>query len=227
MEKMMKKIKLLAVVAILAISTSAFAQAYDLPLMFGVEGGWHQNTLNAEYNSDAGTVLEGETEETVTSFYQIQAFFDASYFRVCLGYSGSIGDTVYSTSISGDEDVEADYSLGIIEISAYFKYPIYSGYENAVFYPMIGINYSSLYSATWNDAPDGVDEDIKKDLQDNEYEDLYLMLGFGGDFKVSETVFIVPSVLFGINLTADDDDDTTDATFSYKFGINCGVGFKL
>ncbi|MBN1501275.1 MAG: hypothetical protein JW982_14040 [Spirochaetes bacterium] len=214
----MKLLKLLAVTAILAVSTSAFAQMYDLPIMFGIQGGWYHNALNAEYNQDVPFLGDkGDPYSTKTNFYEIDAFFDASFLRVSIGYAGNIGDTSYEM---GSESGDVEITKKTLEFSAFFKYPLAMGYENATFYPMIGINYSNILTLEDEDG-----EDMSDDVDLN---DFYLMLGVGGDFAVSEKVFIVPSVLFGINLTPDAyDSDAIDSTFSYKFGINVAVGFKL
>ncbi|MBN1501276.1 MAG: hypothetical protein JW982_14045 [Spirochaetes bacterium] len=212
----MKLLKVLAVTAILAVSTSAFAQMYDLPLMAGIQAGWHNNALNAEFNENAGP-YEGNTWQWNTNFYEIDAFFDASFLRVSIGYSENLGDTHSEGELGSDE---IDVTIKTLEFSAFFKFPFNLGYENATFYPMIGINYSKVLT---------LENELGEDVTDNVHiNDFYLMLGAGGDFAVSEKVYIIPSVLFGINLTPDTiENDAIDTKFSYKYGINIAIGYKL
>lgn len=200
----MKFFKVLAVSVALLASTAVMAQDYDLALMAGGQIGGFNN-----YSS-----IDKMT--TSTNFVAFGAFFDATYFRVAMDYGMSVGDTTVDND--GTES-DLEQSVSKFEVTVLGKFPLELGYENAIFWPAIGINYDYVIG-----MEDGNGNEIDTDSDMNDY---YLMIGFGGDFEVNEQVVVSPSVMYGYNLTARDDYADSVDVYGHKIDIRVAVGFKL
>lgn len=132
------------------------------------------------------------------------AFFDANYVMVKAGLL-----------IAKDKD--ADDAANYLSLGLLGKYPIDLG--SFTLFPMVGLEYNMFLS-----MGDGKREDLK----DADFLDMILLqLGVGADFNITDSIYIRPTLLWGIDLHANDYEKEIDGLFKHKLDIGIAIGFKF
>jgi hypothetical protein len=212
----MKKRILLALVVLMLAAGGAFAQ---MSAGFGVSlpTSWDQ------YNISGGEYIIGETLITTTGF-GLFAFFDATYVEADIGLSlGSLRGR-YNSQLEERQGPSVD----TLTLSLYGKYPI--SMTGFTLFPMLGIQY---------------DIGLRVEQNGNKLEDKYLAdylnrfwikFGVGFDFNLSDSLYLRPSILYGLNFGTKGLTDTlksaTDAGYTVTnfysgLDIRVALGFKL
>lgn len=219
--------KLVAITALLALGSLAFAQ--DLKLSAGAGLGFSSisNTQNVP------DFMEVTFSGPALSF---GAFFDATYVTVGVDYTTSIGkSTAKGTAYFPSEaEIDQDYdsSFAALDLTLNAKYP-FAVAEGISLFPVVGITYSLNTAYTDNEmdtTKDDLEDDAKADLND-----LFLNLGLGADIDVATGIYIRPSFMVGINLDSaqtqyKDIADLLGSDYTssgLKIGGGVAVGFKL
>lgn len=162
----------------------------------------------------------GSTEVTDNAL-SVGVFFDATYVQLSLGYAFTVAKSK-ATITSGGITVgaEGDVQANWLDIQALGKYP-FKVVENIQAFPLVGIEY--LYALSRKGEGITVPEDSLKYLRD-----WYLLVGAGVDIGLAKNIYIRSCVLYGINLTAKDEDVPSSITASGStLKVNLAVGYTL
>ena len=181
--------------------------------MIGAQIGTGYTNMNWEYSA-----FDTDVDYSWTTV-NVGLFFDAKYVRLGLDYSTNVGDAQSEGKIlgvTGSGDYDATYSF--FNISAILKYPIQMN-EGTVIWPAAGIEYSINTTVEENG------EDVSDTIDD--FDDVYIIVGLGADFKISEQIVFTASALFGYNLTPEPAEDTVGDWSIYKFGVNVGIAYAF
>lgn len=153
------------------------------------------------------------------------AFFDIKYLRIALGYSTVIGDTKLKADLNYDDygitvsdSSNKKFDMSFLNLSLLAKYPFELGIVKL--WPAAGIGYDLNLTA----KDDG--EDIKSD---SALSDFFILAGLGADIRVTEKVFISPSLIYGYNLTPNMDKEKTSGVswYGWKICANIAVGYTF
>lgn len=205
----MKRISIVAVLACVASLT--FAQNIAMSAGGKVEFApmWTSTTTEV-----GGTDYEGSTTTNTIAF---GGFFDATYVQAGLDYAMTIGKTEFKMD---DDKSNIDMEYSMLNLSLLGKYPIMVN-EMITAFPMAGFQYTYVLSG----KVEGEKVD-SSDLKDG--NDFYVLVGGGADVNVNEKLYVRPTALFGINLTAKDGDaEDVDSIFASTLKIGVSVGYKL
>jgi hypothetical protein len=217
---MKKRIFLVLLVLTLAAG-GAFAQA-----SIGIGG-----SFSADWDSIT-TSGSGVTSEYLmtTSGVDVFAFLDIGFVEVDVGLlfgSQKVKATVLG--ISGEVDGP---NVTILTLGLFGKFPInMSGFT---LFPMIGIQYDIGLSA--KQTIGGVTREAEsKDLPDA-YNRLWVKAGVGADFNLTDSIFLRPSFLLGLNFGTKNLADTvklateTPGTVAFLYSgldIRVALGLRL
>jgi hypothetical protein len=129
----------------------------------------------------------------------------------------------------GDADRNWDddsLSLSFLTLGLFGKYPIAVG--GATVFPMLGVQMDMNLSATYEG------NDIFEDSSDlaDAFNRLWVKLGIGADISLSDSVFIRPALLYGINfgskfirdLKSEMDDMSS---FHHGLDLRLAIGFRF
>jgi opacity protein-like surface antigen len=164
-------------------------------------------------------------------------FFDATYVEVDLAMV--FGSTKYNNKDSEKLFLD-DKSINqtALRIGALGKYPI-SLSDKVTFFPLLGLDYHIVLNATL----DG--EDPYKDKKDADGNDmtatgelsaLWIKLGVGADFALTDKLFLRGEFLYGLGLNNKSerdqikswkDNDTTATALDHGLDVKVLVGYKL
>lgn len=184
-------------------------------------------------------LIGSETTKGGPEMLNIGGFIDIKYLRIDLSYSQNITPDVWTTKLLYNGPIvstNAD-SISTLAISALVKYPlmVIPGFS---IWPAAGFEYSTIL----NESLNGVSFMTNAYLR---FNDVYLNFGVGADIKITTNFYIIPLILFGINLTpspyVDNAAFAQQAGMSYldfvkstksvwsetKLDINIGVGYKF
>jgi hypothetical protein len=159
--------------------------------------------------------------EMTDNVVSVGAFFDATYVQLSVGYAFTVAKskvkiTAGSSSLESEGEVQANW----MDIQALGKYP-FKVVENIEVFPLVGIEY--LHALSRKEEGTTIPEDSLKYLRD-----WYLLFGAGVDIGVAKNIYIRPSVLYGINLTAKDENIPSDWKASGStLKVNLAVGYTL
>jgi hypothetical protein len=197
----MKKVLLVVLLVV------GFAAAYadSLPMMAGVAVTFSPNWGGMSYGIDPTTGFPKksatDTAGMVSSqnFLGFGAFFDMKFVRLDLSYSMSLGQQIGQVQFDGTNIAKGGGSTNTNAISSFNiqvlgKYPIDLAPGIAI-WPALGLEYSL------NLAYGPVGTNMNTNENYNDMNDLWLKAGVGADFKISDNFYIVPLVLFGLDLT--------------------------
>jgi opacity protein-like surface antigen len=215
----MKKVIFALVFCLVAATSQVFAQ----DMMVGGQLGYGFATSSSTIDDFLGAELESWQTAPFMSF---GLFFDAQYVRVGLAYSMLAGDATAGGSYDGEEADEvtidnSKVSTTYINLSLLGKYPVTVS-EGLNLWPALGIGYDYFLGTKY----DGEEVELADGATPS---DLFVLLGAGLDYAVSETVSLTASAVFGYNLTANPmDEDIDGVEFSgYKYDFYIGAGMKL
>jgi hypothetical protein len=149
-------------------------------------------------------------------------FFDANYALVKLGLF--IGGNSEEDSGITVKSTATYFSLGLLG-----KFPIDLG--GFTLFPMLGFEYNMFMSGKMS-AGDFSFDWKRADLDKAGDSDMFLLqLGVGADINLGESIYLRPSLLWGIDLTSSEaEQDFKDAdgkVFKHKLDIGIAVGFRF
>ena len=185
-------------------------------------GAFAQMSAGAGGNFAVGfdSLKEGDAEISVTTsgggFY---VFFDANYVEADIGLL--FGSQKMKMS-GGGASLEFDGpNVSILTLGLYGKYPIDLG--SFTLFPMLGIQYDLGLSA----EQDG--EKAESEYLADNLNRFWVKLGVGADFNLSDSIYLRPSFLYGINFgTKALEDMKGDASsFYHGLDIRVAIGFKF
>jgi len=177
--------------------------------------------------SQGGFTVEGLQTTSGGGFY---AFFDATYVEVDIGML--FGSQKMKTSITGASTTTDGPDVSFLTLALYGKFPIDLG--GFTLFPMLGVQYDiglsakqtvggNTYEANSQDLPDALNK-------------LWIKLGVGADFNLSDAIYLRPSFLYGINFGTKNNNDSVDtykksgtnvSTFYHGLDIRVAIGFKF
>ena len=218
----MKKLVLALLVLTLAAG-GAFAQ---FQLSAGVGGNFAVSWESVKM-SQGGFTVEGLQTTPGGGFF---AFFDATYVEADIGML--FGTQSMTTTVGGSSTDTEGPSVSFLTLSLYGKYPFDLGI--CTLFPMLGIQYDiglsakqeiggTTYEADSEDLPDALDK-------------FWIKLGVGADFNLSETLYLRPVILYGINFGTKNNRDAVEAAqdqgtdvsqFYHGLDIRVAVGFRF
>jgi len=201
--------KRILIALLMVVSVATVYSAGDFNTMAGLNLGYNIVSISA---SGGGTTIDVLGANTLA----IGAFLDFTYLRLGFAYNMTLGGLKYlGVTMS-------DYSMTFLNLDLVGKYPFAIG-PKASIWPAIGFLYSIALSLTYQGEEVSGADQFKKDMTD-----LYLKLGVGADFDVSENIVLTPSIFYGINLSPGPNETISGITYSGSiFQINLGVGFKF
>ncbi|TCW61890.1 hypothetical protein C5O22_03975 [Treponema sp. J25] len=187
--------------------------AQEVKMSFGLAGGFSPVWLKYESSS-----LKWERTDNTAS---VGVFFDATYVQLSVRYAFTVAKSK-ATATSGGITLESEGEVQAnwLDIQALGKYP-FKVMENIQAFPLVGIEY--LYALSRKEESVTFPEDSLKYLRD-----WYLLVGAGVDIGLAKNIYIRPSVLYGINLTAKDENVPSSITASGStLKVNLAFGYTL
>jgi hypothetical protein len=153
-------------------------------------------------------------------------FLDAVYAEAFAGYSTGGGDWISAAAPSGD--YLPYMSRTYINIGVLGKYPLGAG--RLRYFPLLGIEYEAAIAGKLEYGDGGVYE---FDGTDGRYgagslSNFWVKLGGGGDFKISENLYVRGELLWGVRLANSFESD--GAVFGNRDGspmTGSGVGVRV
>jgi hypothetical protein len=141
-------------------------------------------------------------------------FFDATYGEVSVGFSGG---SLKVLNLNG--------SYSSLHFSLLGKYPFALG-SKFVLFPLLGIDYQIFLSAK-------IDTKSIKVFDPGDYNALAFKFGIGGDYELTEKLYLRGQFLYGIRLANKAEKDTIGLFQGAKYNlghgptINVAVGYKF
>ncbi|MFP4378077.1 MAG: hypothetical protein ACLFP4_13620, partial [Spirochaetales bacterium] len=175
--------RFMVVLAVLAISGTAFGQGIDVAV--GIDVPISLMTQDDELTD--GTLTA--TDRFAFTLIGASAFVDATYVELGVGYIVNIGDVDYTYIEDGSEigTDTVDLKVSYIQVGLAGKYPIAIN-DTTVFSPRLGLDY--LLNLTASSEDEGITkEDFTEEAQ-AELNELFLQIGGDIDVGVAESVFI-------------------------------------
>lgn len=193
---------------------------------------------------DFGGGAEGKADEGSMKFTTPYfggggyAFFDAKYAEFSLAFYGGGGKSKMTMEGGGTSQTsENDSSITNFNIGLLGKYP-FAINDKLTLFPLLGIDYSICLSA----KTDG-EEHKNKDGNDapGDFSALWFKFGGGGDFSLTEKVYLRLEALYGIRLAnkaeadmedfikakAQGVDIDTKTLLGHGLTVKLGVGYKF
>ncbi len=225
----MKKFAL--VIALLAISTMAFAEGIEMSAGAGLNFNQYSNTLTVKVGSDAGT------QSFNYSMLGFSAFFDATYVMANVGYSMVVAGkmAIDFADLGGPTDeIELDgEAIHYLSLGLAGKYPIAMG--GFTLFPFAGFEYAlnmKYEDADGNDMKDGMSDDEIANLNM-----LFIKAGVGADFNITDKIYVRPIVDLGYKIPSklesdqvkDAEDSGADSAgiLGLKLDIGIFAGYKF
>lgn len=218
----MKRYRLIFILFISIFITGITDSSYaKLSTSLGGYFDYSYNVLHSETSYDTFIQITGK--RTISNNrLGLGLFFDVTYARIGLGFSGIAGDT--SDKISGsigsfngsmNGDIDGDVTASFLNIYLLGKYPF--NFNTVRLWPALGLGYDINLVLKKNGG----------NIHDAAISDLFLLIGFGADFKVGARIFITPTMLFGCNLTPEyTTADISNTSYSgWKFNMSLGAGY--
>ncbi|HPQ01538.1 MAG TPA: autotransporter outer membrane beta-barrel domain-containing protein [Termitinemataceae bacterium] len=202
-----------SVMVVVGLVLGGLLFAQEVKMSVGLTGGF--SPVSIKYEDPSGSM------EMTDNAVSVGAFFDATYVQLSVGYAFTVAKskakmTVGSSSLESEGEVQANW----MDIQALGKYP-FKVVENIEVFPLVGIEY--WYALSRKTSSGTTPEDSLKYLRD-----WYLLFGAGVDIGVAKNIYIRPSVLYGINLTAKDENIPSDWKASGStLKVNLAVGYTL
>jgi opacity protein-like surface antigen len=132
------------------------------------------------------------------------AFFDATYAELTLAFFGGGGKV--KGSETGSETEEDDWSITNFNIGLLGKYPFAINDKLSLF-PLLGIDYHICLSA----KIDGKEyKNSDGDEAPGDFSALWFKFGGGGDFALTEKIYLRLEALYGIRLANKAETDLKD-----------------
>jgi len=215
----MKKLVLALLLSVI-LAGGAFAQ-----VSAGVGANYSIYNQKNTYRTGDHTITEVSMDPWDGGAFNV--FFDATYITAKAGmffsyYDYSIGTTIKGTSTN------TYLSFGLL-----LKYPIDLGGFSV--FPMLGVEYNMFLnykdkrkngSTTTTTIYERSDMDPTSDI-----DMLIGQVGLGGDFNLTDKIYLRPSIIWGIDFAKSNSDKTIiDAggkVFKHKLDLGVAIGFKF
>jgi hypothetical protein len=225
-------------VLVLLIAVVAAGSAFAIDMSAGIGGNfgiYNVKQSHPDFDTESPDPIMGGG---------VFAFFDASYVMVKLGmyFDGSKTEvstpelnmglfTTPATKVS-TETTNTYLSIGLLG-----KIPFELG--SVTLFPMLGFEYNMYLSGKYSMTTESgstkttVDGDGKRgDVDEPKELDMFILqLGCGLDINLTDTIYLRPIILWGIDLTQTEAEkdfkDNDGKTFKHKFDFALAVGFKL
>lgn len=221
--------KIVSILLVLAL-VSAGLFAFDMSAggVFDFTG-----TANSRKMSKDSDYMKEAVNINVIGF---KGYFDAQYAVAEIGMNVLVGkqkQTYKNTRFNIDSTDRYDVKATFLNMGIFGKYP-FAVAEKIKVFPMLGLDFDIPLSVKVKvgDKYEKAESDDKK-----EYNRVWLDMGAGADFFVTDNFYVRPQAMFGIKLneTKEDKDtkelakayDTKFSKFGYKFNIGVGVGYKF
>ena len=154
-------------------------------------------------------------------------FFDADYVEADVGMLFGYQSHFFSY---GHKEIKERIDVTYLTLGLYGKYPIYLG--GFTLSPMLGVQFDVGLNAKNVNGDDVV-------FGDQRYKEYYMLyyyfnrlwvkLGVGADFNLSDMLYLRPSVLYGINFGTKwvrNQEELVDSFF-YGLDIRVALGFRF
>jgi len=199
----MEKKLVLVLFMVALIAGGAFAEDKLMSAGVGFYGAYETQTATASYNGISAT----ETDNTL--YYGAYGFFDIKYAEVSVNF-------IYNdVDFLGSKLTYNSLGFGLIG-----KYPFAVSDAIAIF-PFVGINYQMLLNADW----EGSTWDIRNK---EDYARLYILLGVGVDFNLTDAIYLRVNAGYGIGLNNKRENDLISSAKPVETTLFTGqVPFKL
>jgi hypothetical protein len=219
-----------ALLLVMPAAGGAFAQA---KLSAGFGGNFAvsfvQTTTPAIYGD-----FEYSEYSVTTSGGGFYVFFDAAYVEVDIGML--FGSQKMKTSVAGASATTDGPDVTYLTLGLYGKYPIDLG--GFTLFPMLGVQYDIGLSA--KQTVGGITVEANSQDLPDALNKLWIKLGVGADFNLSDAVYFRPSALYGINFGTKHENNAvkglvkdaygrTYAAIAFYHGLDIRValGFKF
>ena len=218
---------LLVLVLMVFITVNLFA--IDMSLGFGGNFSldsdiyWDGNVGSFRNRSD-------DTEHVMTIGGEIFIFFDAKFIEAGLGfmYGSAIGEYLDGREWSDSWDNGMPRIFTTFHL--YGKYPFNLG--RFTYFPLLGIQYD-ISIGDWGRSfvnSDGSDGHERVEHTNNNR--LWVKIGAGADFNITNKVYLRPSILYGLNFGKNNDRDRKKENNNLGsvhdgFDFRLAIGFKL
>jgi len=201
-------------------------------------GGFFAGNFGGGVNGETSMSAGGQTVNVTMDLKMpssgggVYGFFDAEYAELSVGLFFGGGEWEIEGKAAGQTSTQkiGDLSTVELDLGLLLKYPVALSGSMTVF-PAAGINYQLCTSAKMDDSEADEPGDLSR---------LWIKFGAGGDFYLSEKLFIRPVLLYGIGLGNQLEKDysdmvksqlpgdaNVDTKLSHGLTVKVGVGFKL
>ena len=220
----MKKARILTCFFLAAINISA--QSFKLSA--GADFSWFPAILeNQTMNDTFGTAFPAGTEFAFDSSYAafcLRGFLDFFYGVVSVGYRTAISKVSGKISALGSSmSSDVFFSISILEVRLLGKYPFRVG--TMTVFPLLGLESTACFGGKV-----GTIDFLAQTRAD--YSDISLLADVGGDFPVSQQVFLRPGLIIGYVLTSKRDNSyyagvTYVGSSGWLIELGLGIGYTL
>ena len=192
-------------------------------------GGFFGNDFGGGITGSSSDGLFNITTEMPNAGGGAYAFLDAAYMEVALGIFFAGSPVKITTTVNGQSESDShDLNLMSFNIGLFVKYP-FAVNEAVTFFPLLGIEYQSVFSAVFNGDKENVPDD---------YSTLWLKLGGGVDYSITSKIFFRAEALYGIRLSSKVEKDTekelvknfafrTETLLGHGLTVNLGIGYRF
>jgi len=158
-------------------------------------------------------------------------FFDAVYAEANVGMGfGKIA----SSELDDKKTLVSDEKTGLTYLSVGLlgKYPIDLGV--LTLFPLLGAEYRFPLVQKDDKKPDLKSSGKNGDLKNNDYSNIWVRLGVGGDVNITDMIYVRPTFLYGIRLKTEGEKKQVSAAnhnsgnrFAHGFNFRLAAGFRF
>jgi len=160
------------------------------------------------------------------NIFGIEAFLDVHYLLLGISYdtmTGGMTSGAEVMGIPGEPLNDPGFGGSRLRFDFFFKFP-YSPSDKLALFPLLGVKYSVNLTSTYAGL------DLKEFMTDEaiaDMNDLYAVIGFGGDLAFGKYVFLRLSAAVSYNLTLAPRGMAAKNFFGFDFGTAVAIGFKF
>jgi opacity protein-like surface antigen len=213
MTKRMFSFLVLAIV----IAGGVFAQRFSISAGAG-------EYFTSDFGGGIEASISGQTVSVKTPYAGGGGFvfFDATYAELSLGIFGAGGP--FKQEGSGQSSESGMAFMGL-DIGLLVKYP-FSINDRLALFPLLGVTYRLMLSA--KDADKNQYKNFSgDDVDSGDFSALWLSLGGGLDFFVTDNVYIRHVENYGIRLANTFENDADKTLLGHGFEMRFSVGYRF
>ena len=212
--------------AVLVFTALVAGGAFAIDMSAGLGGNFAVNFDSFKFEYD-GEKFDMSRTMTGGGF---SAFFDATFVEANIGML--FGGT--KLKYDGESFDDASESLSYLTLGLFGKYPFNLGAMSL--FPLLGVQFDIGLSAKDNDGKAINFEDWEDTSKADYMNRIWIKLGVGADFNLSNRLYLRPSFLYGINFGSKYDrdmkKDTKDeggkaSSFHHGLDLRVALGFKF